>query len=470
MQQSTRRSALLLILSLLAGCASFQPKPLLPSETVAVFESRTLDDSSLKRFLEINLKHEVQPWPLGSWNLGLLIQAAFYYHPDLDVARARWAVAEAGVITVGHRPNPSVGFSPIYVSNAAGNTLPWVLGLNFDMPIETAGKRGYRIAQARQLSAAAQFNIAMVAWQVRSHVRASLLSLLAAERAAVIVQRRLGLDETIIKFLEQRLTFGEISQPEVTQAHIALNQDQLTLRDLQKQGAEARVQLAAALGLPVSALEHVAITFDPLEQPPNAKALPDRDVRRYALTNRPDLLSALADYEATQAALQLEVAKQYPDLRLSTGYSWELGENRWWLPNISLALPVFNQNQGPIAAAEARRQEAAARFKALQAQVVAETDRALASTQAALNKLATADALLAAQEKQRQVAQTMFKAGETDRLALTSAQLEYETAALARLNANIQAQQALGLLEDAVLRPLDESEAPPFSTKTNPGR
>ncbi len=142
MQQSTRRSALLLVLSLLAGCASFQPKPLLSLETVAAFESRTLDDLSLKRFLEINLQHDVQPWPPGSWNLELLTQAAFYYHPDLDLARARWAVAEAGVITAGHRPNPAVGFSPIYVSNAAGNTLPWLFGLTFDIPIETAGKRG----------------------------------------------------------------------------------------------------------------------------------------------------------------------------------------------------------------------------------------------------------------------------------------------------------------------------------------
>lgn len=412
----------------------------------------------------------MQPWPPESWNLELLTQAAFYYHPDLDVARARWAVAEAGVITAGHRPNPSAGLSPIYVSNATGNTLPWVLGLTFDIPIETAGKRGYRIAQARHLSAAAQFNIAVVAWQVRSRVRASLLSLLAAERAVVIVQRRLALDETIVKLVEQRLTFGEISQPEVTQAHIALNQDRLTLEDLQKQAVEARVQLAAAVGLPVSALAQVAITFGHLEQPPNVKSLSDWDVRRAALTNRPDLLSALADYEAMQDALQLAVAKQYPDLRLGTGYSWELGENRWWLPSLNLALPVLNQNQGPIAEAETRRQEAAARFSALQAQVVAETERALASTQAALNKLATAEALLAAQGKQQEVAQTLFKAGETDRLAVASAQLEYETAALARLNAHIQAQQAFGLLEDTVQRPLDPSGVLPFSPELNPQR
>ncbi|MBI3798756.1 MAG: TolC family protein [Deltaproteobacteria bacterium] len=459
---------MLLVLSLLTGCASFQAKPLLPAETGAAFESRTLDDPSLIRFLEINLQHDMQPWPPRSWNLELLTQAAFYYHPDLDVARARWAVAEAGVITAGHRPNPSVAFSPIYVSNAAGSVFPWVLGLNFDIPIETAGKRGYRIAQARQLSAAAQFNIAMVAWQVHSRVRASLLSLLAAERAVVIVQRRLELDETIVQLVEQRLTFGEISQHEVTQARIALNQDRLTLQDLQKQRAEARGQLAAAVGLPVSALEQVAMMFDPLEQAPNGKALSDREVRRAALTNRPDLLGALADYEAMQTALQLEIAKQYPDFHLGTGYSWELGEKRWWLPSLNLALPVFNQNQGPIAEAEARRQEAAARFTALQAQVAAETDRALASTLAALNKLATAEALLAAQDQQQQVAQSLFKAGETDRLAVASAQLEYETAALARLNAHIQAQQALGLLEDAVQRPLDQSEVPPFSLETNP--
>jgi outer membrane protein, heavy metal efflux system len=464
------RFVLLLVLSFLASCASFQPKPLLPSESATAFESRALDDPSLKHFLELSLQHEVQPWPPESWNLELLTQVAFYYHPDLDVARAHWAVAEAGVITAGQRPNPSVGLSGIYVSNTAAQTLPWVLGLNFDIPIETAGKRGYRIAQARHLSSAAQFNIAAVAWQVRSRVRASLLSLLAAERATDIVQRRLALDEAIVQLLDQRLTFGEISQPDVTQAHIARDQDRLTLQDLQRQEAEARVQLAAAVGLPVSALARVTITFEHLEQPPDVKALSDQDVRRAALTNRPDLLSALTEYAATQAALQLEIAKQYPDLHLGPGYSWELGEHRWWLPGINVPVPVFNQNQGPIAEAEAHRQEAAARFTVLQAQVVAETERAFASTQAALNKLTTADALVVEQSRQQEVAQTLFQAGETDRLALASAQLEYETAALARLNAHIQAQQALGLLEDAVQRPLDQSEIPPFSHEMNPRR
>ncbi len=36
-----------------------------------------------------------------------------------------------------------------------------------DIPIETAGKRGYRMAEARYLSEAARLNIAQTAWEVR---------------------------------------------------------------------------------------------------------------------------------------------------------------------------------------------------------------------------------------------------------------------------------------------------------------
>jgi hypothetical protein len=293
------RSALWIVLSILAGCVRVEPQPLLPSETVSVFESRTFDNPDLLRFLESNLQREVRPWPLRPWDIDLLTLAAFYYHPDLDVARARWAVAEAGVITAGQRPNPSVGFSPIYVSNAAQAPLPWLFGLTFDIPIETAGKRGYRIVQARQLSTAAQFNIAVVAWQVRSRVRTSLLNLLAAERAVVIVQRRLALDEPIVKLVEQRLTFGEISQPEVTQAHIALNQDRSPWRTCKSKRSRP-VQLAAAIGLPVNALTGGDYLRFP-EQSPSVKFFSEGEVRGADQSPR-SASSALADYDAAQTA------------------------------------------------------------------------------------------------------------------------------------------------------------------------
>jgi len=449
----------------LAGCSMFHPRPISPARTATAFEARTLDNAGLKEFLKKNVGHKITPWPSKSWDFQMLTLVAFYYHPDLDVARAQWGVAEARVGTASGRPNPSVGFTPQYDADAARGVSPWKLSPTFDIPIETAGKRGYRIEQARHLSDAARLNIATVAWQVRSRLRVRLIDSYATSQVEAFLIRQQGVQEEIVKLLEQRLGFGEISQPDVTQARISLAQTQLSLRDAQKQRAEARVQLADALGLPVGALDGVDLSFGFLDRA--AINLPSQDVQRQALLNRPDILAALVEYAASQSALQLDIAKQYPDIHLGPGYSWDQAENKWSL-GISLTLPVFNQNQGPIAEAEARRKEAAARFTALQARVVGETDRALAGYRAALQTLETADRLLESRREQQRSVQTMFDIGQADRLALRSAQLELIAAELSRFNSLTTVQQSLGLLENAVQRPLNPPESIANVPERNP--
>ena len=132
-----------------AGCVHFQPKPLAPAETAAEFQSRSLTTASLKGFLEDNLQREFPDWPHPLWDFDMLTLAAFYYHPDMEVARAKLAGAEAAIMTAGARPNPTANFSPTYNANSAAGVSPWTLGFTLDVPIETAGKRGYRIARAQ---------------------------------------------------------------------------------------------------------------------------------------------------------------------------------------------------------------------------------------------------------------------------------------------------------------------------------
>ena len=91
------------------------------------------------------------------------------------------------------------------------------------------------------------------------------------------------------------------------------------------------------------------------------------ELRRRALTGRGDVQSSLAQYAATQAALQLAIANQYPNLTLSPGYSYDQGNNKFGFASPGLELPIFNQHQGPIAQAVAHRKQAAASFTALQA-------------------------------------------------------------------------------------------------------
>src|SRR5438094_8005283 len=106
---SVNRRASLILAALLAGCARFESQPLSPADTAAKLDARRLDDVGLKKFLETNLGHELDEWPLRSWELKTLTLAASYYHPSLDVARAQWSVAQAGIRTAGGRPNPTLG-------------------------------------------------------------------------------------------------------------------------------------------------------------------------------------------------------------------------------------------------------------------------------------------------------------------------------------------------------------------------
>jgi outer membrane protein, heavy metal efflux system len=452
------------LVAALFGCASYTAKPLEPARTAAAFEARTLDSQELKEFLEANLHREPKPWPLVSWDFRYLTLAAFYYHPDLDVARAAWGVAEAGKITAGQRPNPSFGFTPQFDANAANGVSPWTLTFNLDIPIETAGKRGYRMTKAQTISEAARLNIALAAWGVRSRLAARFFDLYTARHNLALLQRQEAVQREIVTLLEARLASGEVSLPDVTQAHVAALQTRLLLWETQRQEAEAFAGLASALGVTQAAIEGMDVSFVSVEEVPPVPSTPD--TRRQALIGRPDILAALTDYEAAEAALHLEIAKQYPDLHLGPGYKWDQDENKWFF-GFSVMLPILNRNQGPVAEAEARRKEAAARFTALQARVIGAIEQAVAGYCAALDKLKAADRLLFVQQSRQASSEALFKAGEADRLILTSTTLEAQTAALARLEAFSRVLQARRLLEDALQRPLDEP-SPAVEVETNP--
>jgi cobalt-zinc-cadmium efflux system outer membrane protein len=445
-----KRCLFILGVASLAGCVRFQPKPLSADQTAAQLEDRSLTNAALQSFLEQNLHRDLTNWPACEWNFEMLGLAAFYFQPSLELARAQWAVVKAGKITAGERPNPTVGVAPAYNTTTAIPS-PWIVTATLDIPIETSGKRGYRVAQATQLSEAARLNIASIAWQVRSRVRRSLLDFYGARELAALLKQQQTIHAENVRLLELQYQAGAISAFELTQARLASDGARLALRDAERQNAEARVQLADAIGVPVRALDGVEFSFESLSH--LSADFPAAEARHQALLNRADILGALAEYAASQSALQLEIAKQYPDVHLGPGYEFDQGDNKWSL-GLSVTLPVFNRNQGAIAEAQARRAETAARFNALQARVLAEIDLAVAGYRAASQKQADADAMLADVTKQEKAAQAMFDAGEISKSELAGLQLQLGASALARLDTLVKAQQAAGQLEDALQSPL----------------
>jgi len=446
----------LLLCGLAGGCARFEPRPLLPAQTASALESRALDDPGLRSFLEKNLARDLSAWPARTWDFEMLALAALYYHPDLEVARAQWEVARAGIQTAGGRPNPTLSIAPglnFNHVNAAPGLSPWMPAVNLDVPLETAGKRGHRIRQAEQLSESARLNIAATAWQVRGRVRSSLLDFTAARQREALLQNQVSIQEQIVTLLNEQIQAGAAAGSEAVSFRINLQKARLDLADLQRQRAEARARLAEAIGVPVRALDGVELASDFAEDAAAAGSLTSDEIRHEALLGRPDVLAALSDYAAAQSALQLEIARQYPDVHLSPGYQFDQGDNKWSL-GLSFDLPVLNQNQGPIAEAGARRAEAAARFNALQARVLAEIDTAVESFRATEHGLTLLSALAEEQAKSRDAIEAQAKAGAAAPLEVWNARLEFAAAQAGQLDGRVKLQQALAALEDAVQVPI----------------
>jgi outer membrane protein TolC len=198
----------------------------------------------------------------------------------------------------------------------------------------------------------------------------------------------------------------------------------------------------------LKALDSAKVTFE-LEQEPQARNLTSENVRKTALQTRPDILAGLAEYAASQSALQLEIAKQYPDVHLQPGYEYDQGDNKWAL-GLSMELPVLHQNQGPIAEAKAKREEAAARFVALQAKLIAEIDRATAGYRVSQENVAALNSIAQTQAQRTQAIEAQVNAGAAEQLDLLNAQSEAAAFEITRLETRIKLQQSLGSLEDAL--------------------
>jgi outer membrane protein TolC len=445
---------------LLVGCAHYKAQPIVPRDTAASLRARSLSDEGLREFFETNRPGSAQDWPRRSWDLDGLVMAAFYYHPSLEVARADWGLAQAGIRTASARPNPNLSVVPTFSKGVANNFSPWAVTASVDVPVETAGKRGRRIEQAEHLSESARLNIATTAWQIRSKVRSALLDYVASAARAGLLAEQASLQEQIVQRLTQQLNAGAVGAGEIMAGRAALAKTRADMADTKRQLAGAQVRLADSIGVPAATLDGVSVAFD-LTKIPAAEAVAPAEVREAALHSRTDILGALAEYAATESALRLEIAKQYPDVHLSPGYGWNQqneGDSQWQL-GLTVDLPVLNQNQGPIAEAEARRKATAARFIALQASVISEIDGALAIYGASGSNLAALQTLVAAKRAQRDVTAAQRQAGAADRLELASAELDFKTAALAEFDARVQMQQAVGALEDAVQRPLELPKA-----------
>ena len=174
----------------------------------------------------------------------------------------------------------------------------------------------------------------------------------------------------------------------------------------------ARAALARLIGVPAGAIDTVSLaTAGSIGCGWTAqKSL--EELRAIALRRRYEMGVALAEYAVAEADFRVQISKQYPDLELAPGYSWDQGLHRWIA---ALALPnlLRNRNKGPIGEAIARRNQMASAVESTQQVVLSQVEVSFAECRASAQQLAAAEQLVDALRVRERTARAAYDRGET---------------------------------------------------------
>jgi outer membrane protein, heavy metal efflux system len=288
---------------------------------------------------------------------------------DLMAARQRLAIAEGRLRQAGLRPNPT--FEAEYGSpRFLGGEGEYDFSAGVTQVIELGGKRGRRVAVAKLEVAQIRAEILSLERQLVVGIRAAYVSALAAARQLDTLERLIAGNEEIVRISEARLTEGDAAPLDVNL--VKVENDRIKVQAIQAR-AELETQLLeirTLIGADIS--ESLRLAPQP-DRPPRFDATLS-ELTELALRVRPDLQAARLGEELGTARTNLARANAIPNVAGSVRYSRSKGivdlpgplngstfasdQGNELTFGVSVDIPVFNRNQGEIAAATGERLQA----------------------------------------------------------------------------------------------------------------
>lgn len=438
--------------ALLGACAHAPPTtPLDPSATLAGFNARTLDGLA-----------GALPAASAGWDRSQWLSAALQLNPRLAEQRAAVLAAAAAQRSAAERPNPGMELFAEYLTTASQSPA-WLYGLSLDFLLRPAGERTRARLQTALQAALAESELAEAIWQVRAALRQALLDTVAASDETVLLESLIDERRALVDSDRVRSRLGDLPRTQMLADESELARVRQREQHAKARGADALARLAAAVGVPSTALAGASLRWDDWAAIDTLTKAAPAQWRTEALIARPQITHALREYDLAQIGLQREVARRWPQLHVAPAYAWG-GDgvredargsiNTESAVGVSFEVPLLNQHQGPIAEALARRAAAGEHLKAVQAQIFEEIDRAERAWPTVRQAWLEARQLAALAERQTHAEERALREGASDRPAVLATRIAATEAQLAVVAAAYSAEVAYGALEDAYHRPL----------------
>jgi cobalt-zinc-cadmium efflux system outer membrane protein len=309
-----------------------------------------------------------QPVAGSPVTLQLLEELALTNNPTLRQAQATVDAARARARQAGAWPNPIVGYTGEEI--APGEIIQrGAHGFFVDQTIVLGGKlRRNRTVFEREVEQAEAVQERQ-RLRILSSVRTLFYDVLTTERRVTVLDRLAQLAVEAVSISRQLYNVGAADQPDVLESNIEARRVQLQLTAARNELTANRWQLASIAGdrgivtRPLTGSIEEAIPE--LERDPTLQLLLDRS---------PELRAARAATERARAVVSSARRQTFPDLFLRGGMQYnrerlEVGTAAvgWQgLAEIGVSVPLFNRNQGLVAAARADETRADAERRRLE--------------------------------------------------------------------------------------------------------
>lgn len=390
----------------LAACTLYSPKPIDLQRDTAEWQQVSARMCEGATPLTLARLHEI----------GLLL------NPELNQARLGYARSTAVAEFAGLWEDP--GISGFFASIREPDIINRGLGMSLTLPVTGLPGLSKKVAECYK-------EADYLAMQAKEH--AYLVQLDTLRYRVMSTHAKLHLMQARVKQQAEEQTsaqrmhdLGEMEFADFQVICRRLNDGQKELQEMEQEHLEAHLEMVKLLGLHPE-LREVELAGHLPSAIPAAVAAPSMD----KLMLHPLLKASMAAHDTSEAELQREIRKQYPELEIGPDFEEEDEEDTKVTLGIGMKLPLWNRNKEGIAQASAERDikeyDAVQTWRDLMQQSVALSDMQILLLKHCRAEKQRVSLLSSAEKKQEE----LYAIGETRLPAVADARQE---AYLRRMN------------------------------------
>jgi outer membrane protein, heavy metal efflux system len=355
MKKGGIQSIPLAIACLLLGCSHYQPKPLTdeavqqqlqtPTERQLTLQAAQIRHPLLKP-IPFNLQDGLSPDEAAI--------LAVLRNPELRVARDKHGIANAQLIQAGLLPSPTLSYNFAALNGGLDQGKVTGFGLGLAWEITSLITQSNKITAAEAEQQAVDLQIAWQEWQIAQAAKTAVYKLLAYSKQQLLLEEMARHLESNRALLQVAADKGLVTELERVAAINAKNAVDIRLQGLVLQKNQQQQRLNRALGLnpdETIKLQSYLASTDEWTAPSYGKLTHD-------LTNRRlDLMALQQAYKNQDEQVYIAVLQQFP--KISIGFTQTKNNSNYYTvgAEVSVTLPIFDQNQGQISLTEATRQQ-----------------------------------------------------------------------------------------------------------------